>query len=68
MKQYERLHAYLNRFGSVTPLVAWTELGIYRLSDAIFKLRKKGVKIETAYVDVKNQFEETCRVAKYIIQ
>jgi hypothetical protein len=68
MKQYERLHAYLNQCGSITPLVAWTELGIYRLSDAIFKLRRRGVKIETAHIEVKNQFEETCRVAKYIIQ
>jgi hypothetical protein len=68
MKQYERLHAHLNQFGSITPLVAWTELGIYRLSDAVYKLRKQGVKIETAYVDIKNQFEETCHVAKYIIQ
>jgi hypothetical protein len=68
MKQYERLHAHLNRFGSITPFVAWTELGIYRLSDCVYKLRKQGVKIETTYVDVKNQFEETCHVAKYIIQ
>lgn len=68
MKQYERLHAHLNQFGSITPLVALAELGIYRLSDAVFKLRRRGVKIETAYVDVKNQFGETCHVAKYIIQ
>jgi hypothetical protein len=68
MYQYERLHAYLKQNGSITPLAAWTELGIYRLSDSVLKLRKRGVSIKTAHVEVKNQFEESCHVAKYILK
>ena len=68
MSQPKRLLDYLNQHGSISPLISWDKLGIYRLSDAIYKLRKQGVKIETTYIEVKNKFEETCRVAKYIIK
>lgn len=67
MTQKQRLLGYLNWRGSVTPLVAWTELGIYRLSATIFELRKEGVNIKTTFVDVKNKFEESCHVAKYTL-
>ncbi len=33
--------------GPVTPLHAWSEVGCYRLADQIYKLRKRGYRIET---------------------
>lgn len=66
-KQVERLKNHLMLYGSINPLESWLKLGIYRLSDVIFKLRKQGIKIETELTDVSNQFDEKCRVAKYVL-
>ena len=49
----------------LTPLDMWMKLGIYRSSDVIYRLRKKGHKINTEYVKVSNKFDEECRVAYY---
>ncbi len=66
--QIERLDVYLRYNKSITPLEAWQQLGIYRLSAAIYDLRKMGWKIETDTVKVVNQFGENCHVAKYVLQ
>jgi hypothetical protein len=61
-----RLLEYLLKHGKIaSPLVAWSRLGIYRLSAVVFDLRKLGIEIETELVDIDNQFGERCRVASY---
>ena len=52
----------------LTPLDMWTKLGIYRASDVVYKLRKKGHEINTDFIIVKNQYDETCRVAYYTLE
>lgn len=52
----------------LTPLDFWAKLGIYRASDVVYKLRKKGHDINTEYINVKNQYDETCRVAYYTLE
>ena len=47
MNQQERLTEYLEKHGKIDPLKAWTQLGIYRLADTVFNLRKKGYEITT---------------------
>ena len=49
----------------LTPLDFWQKLGIYRASDVVYKLRKDGYTIRTEMKKVKNQYDETCRVAYY---
>lgn len=68
MSQTERLLDYLQTHGTINPLESWQRLGIYRLSDTVHRLRKAGHKIRTDLVDVKNQFDEDCRVAKYVLE
>ena len=63
--QKERLIKYLAENESINPLKAWTELGIYRLSDTIFRLRNEGFNIITDKLTVKNKFGEDCIVANY---
>ncbi len=65
MKQTERLHQHLKTHKTITPLKAWSELGIYRLAAVVFTLRESGLKIETNLIEVKNQFDEPCHVAQY---
>ena len=63
--QNERLLAYLKKGKTINPLESWVELGIYRLSDTIFRLRNEGFNIETEKLTVKNKFGENCTVANY---
>lgn len=65
MTQVERLKEYLKEKKSIDPLKAWTELGIYRLSDAVYRLRKEGLNISTDRKKVYNKFGEACVVANY---
>jgi len=65
MTQKTRLLNYLTKHKTINPLESWMQLGIYRLSDTVLKLRKDGHKIVTNSVDVKNQFNEVCTVAEY---
>ena len=52
----------------MTPLEMWTVLGIYRASDVVYQLRKEGHDIRTDFVNVKNQYDEDCRVAYYVLE
>ena len=63
--QKDRLIEYLAENESINPLTAWIELGIYRLSDTIFRLRNEGFNIVTEKLTVKNKFGEDCTVANY---
>jgi len=68
MNQQERLTEYLEKHGKIDPLKAWTQLGIYRLADTVFNLRKKGYDITTTNKKVKNKFKEVCVVAEYKLE
>lgn len=63
--QAGRLLAELKSGRAVDPLTAWIRLGIYRLSDVIFQLRKAGWCIQTEIRPVQNRFGEECRVGYY---
>lgn len=67
-KQTDRLMTYLDKNKTITPMQGWNDLGIYRLSDTVYKLRKSGVAISTRVATVKNRFNESCRVAKYVLE
>ena len=68
MSQQDRLLNYLETNKQINPLTAWSELGIYRLSDTVLKLRKKGHEIITEKLEVNNRWNEKCRVANYILE
>jgi hypothetical protein len=63
-----RLLDYLEHNYAITPLEALSILGIYRLSDTVFQLRKDGKNIVTHLVNVTNKFGEVCRVAEYRLE
>ena len=65
MSQKQRLLDFLLTYKKINPLQAWKELGIYRLSDTVLQLRKDGYSIDTAKIEVKNKFNEDCKVAEY---
>lgn len=60
-----RLMDYLQSYGSITSLEAIRDLGNTRLSATIYKLRDKGVEIETDYIEVSTRWGSKARIAKY---
>lgn len=56
---------YMNRFGSITPLQAMQDCGIYRLASRISDLRKRGCIIIDEWAEVPNRYGGTTRVKRY---
>ena len=65
MTQNERLLRYLRTHKSITPMEAWSSLGIYRLGARIHDLKKAGHIIDSKTATVQNMFGEDCQVAMY---
>lgn len=64
-KQETRVLDWLKSGAYLTPMVAWRHLGVYRLADVIFKLRRRGHPIITETTKLYNKFGEQVRVARY---
>lgn len=63
-----RLLAALLRGRRIDPLTGWAQLGIYRLADTAFQLRKTGWPVVTGRRVVLNRYGEPCNVAEYYLQ
>lgn len=68
MTQNERVLDYLKTHTSITPIEAWSQLGVYRLGARVYDLRKDGHDISSGLTEVKNRFGESCRVAEYRLE
>ena len=68
MSQLDRVLSHLEENKKISPLQAWRDLGIYRLSAVIFKLRQEGHKIETNLVEVVNRWGESAFIAEYTLR
>jgi hypothetical protein len=66
--QNDRLLTYLREGHTINPLIAWTRLGIYRLSGRIFDLRQLGHPITKTTKTVRNRFGEEIRVGCYKLE
>lgn len=56
---------YIREFGSITPIDAFRDLGITRLSAVVFNLREDDHDIEKAIETGKNRFGNRTRYARY---
>ena len=65
--QDERVLEYMQKFGSITTLEAFRDLGITRLSAKIYDLKKQGHVIVDEMIKVKNRFGEEGYVKKYML-
>ena len=62
-----RVFEYMNKFGSITSLQAFVDLGESRLSARVWELKDKGIKIDSEMIEVENRFHEKRHVKKYFI-
>ena len=68
LNKQERVFTYLKEHGSVEPIEAWRELGVYKLSAVILELRKAGHEIVTERRNSLNRFGELCNFAHYVLE
>jgi len=68
MSQKDRIMRYLGENGTITPLEALEELGVYRLASRISELRDTGHRIETHLIDRTNRYGDKIRFAKYVLK
>lgn len=66
--QVERIKKYIDDFGSITTLEAFTELGIVRLGARISEMRKAGIDIQDKQECVKNRYGEKCYIKRYFLE
>lgn len=56
---------YITEFGSITPLDAFRDLGVTRLSAIVFRMRDEGHDIDKAIEIGENRFGNRTRYARY---
>ena len=68
MTQWEKVIDYIGRFGSITPLDAFRDLGITRLAAVIWQLRKDGIVVYGEMEKSKNRFGEPVKYMRYSLE
>lgn len=65
MNRSERVLEYIQRFGSITSFEAFQDLGITRLSAAIFEVKQNGYRITKKMETRKNRYGIPVTYARY---
>ena len=65
MTQHERILDYIDRFGSITPMEAFMDLGIKKLATRIGEISRNGHKIEKHVEHAKNRFGQNVHYMRY---
>ena len=63
--QKDRVIRHLRDEGTINPMVAIRDYGIYRLAAVIHNLRQDGYNITSENVSTKNRYGESTHYAKY---
>lgn len=66
MTQHEKIIQYVKEHGSITPMEAWSNLRITKLSTRIGEIeRNKGIKFDRKEISKKNRDGERVRYMQY---
>lgn len=68
LTQHELVLDYIKQFGSITPMEAFTDLGITKLATRVSEMRREGIQIDGETIAVKNRFGNTCYVKRYTLR
>ena len=64
--QADRVLEYMQKFGSITTMQAFADLGVTRLSARIYELKHyQNIEIISETMTRKNRYGEICNYAKY---
>ena len=65
MTQQKLVLQYIEDFGSITPMEAFSDLGITKLATRISEMRKQGMEFKIDMVKKKNRYGKPVRFARY---
>lgn len=65
MNQRERIYDYIVVFGSITPMEAFSDLGITKLASRVSEMREAGVNIIGEWESKKNRYGRKVRYMRY---
>ena len=65
MNQCEKIKEYINRFGSISTMEAFRDLGITRLGARIMEIERQGTPIARTTEYAKNRFDEKVHYTRY---
>lgn len=69
MNQREQILDYLKRFETITPMQAYSDLGITKLATRISEMRRRdGVEFNIEMIKGKNRYGRAMRYAKYSLK
>ena len=63
--QRQMILKYIEDFGSITPMEAFTELGITKLATRVSEMIRDGQQIRKTLMETKNRYGEPVRFMKY---
>lgn len=63
--QKQRILEYINKFGSITSLEAYSELGITQLGARLDQLKREGYMFSTETEKGKNRYGENVKYKRY---
>ena len=67
--QKELILKYLHDFGSITPMQAFSDLGITKLSTRVSEMRSDdGIKFKIESVKIKNRYGKTVHFSRYSLE
>lgn len=65
LTQCEEILEYMKKYGSITQLQAYLDIGCWRLASRINDLRKRGYAIQRQMIKVKNRHGQNVPIAQY---
>ena len=68
MTQHDRILKYMNDFGSITPMEAFSDLGITKLATRISEMTKDGYKFKKETVKSRNRYGDRTRFMRYSLE
>lgn len=68
LSQQDLILMYLEENGSITPMQAFSDLGITKLATRVSEMRREGIQIDGETIVVKNRFGQKCYVKRYTLK
>lgn len=65
MTQYDKILDYIDRFGSISPMEAFMDLGITKLATRVSEMTKNGYKFDKKLESTKNRYGESVHYMRY---
>lgn len=65
MTQHEAIRKYIADFGSITPMEAYSDLGVTKLATRISEMRKRGEEFHIEMIPTVTRYGKPTRYARY---